>query len=300
VKIVRAAVAGLAGLVLAACSSTTAGTGTATATGSTSASATSNPAQSSSSSSTTATSSTTSSSADTSSEASSGEIDPVAAELISRIVAAYADVTSMTGTLATEAAGTTISATFDQTLADGVASGLDMSLDYSGTTIDLLYVDGRLLIGGAFAQQYGGQWVELTASTTDPTLAQLYTQFTSTVNNSGPSQYLDFLKLATNTQKAGSEQIDGVDTEKYTLELDLTRLDTADISASTKESMQQLAQLGLETVPYTYWVDADGLIRQIEQELAVQGQSVHTLVNFSNYNEPLQITAPDPATVVTK
>ena len=37
--------------------------------------------------------------------------------------------------------------------------------------------------------------------------------------------------------------------------------------------MQQLAQLGLETVPYTYWVDADGLIRQIEQELAVQGRA---------------------------
>ena len=65
----------------------------------------------------------------------SGEIDPVAAELISQVVAAYADVTSLSGTLRStpSAAGATINATFDETLNAGVATGLDMNLEVSGS-----------------------------------------------------------------------------------------------------------------------------------------------------------------------
>ena len=53
-------------------------------------------------------------------------------------------------------------------------------------------------------------------------------------------------------------------------------------------------------MPCTFWVDENGLLQQVEQELEVSGTSVHTTVTFSNYNEPMDITAPDPASVVTK
>ena len=153
----------------------------------------------------------------------------MAAELITQVAAALADVTSLSGKLTIDAgaaAGGTITATFDETLAAGAATGLDMNMKVSGVSVDILYVDERLLVGGAFAQQYGGEWVELTADTTDPTLSQMYTQFQASIDNSGPTQYLDFLKLATNTEKVGTEEINGVQAEKYTLDLDLTRLDT--------------------------------------------------------------------------
>jgi hypothetical protein len=217
------------------------------------------------------------------------------------MVAGYSSTTSVKGTITIVGGGMTGDAplaTFGQTIADGEVTAMQMQMTIPNAgDFELIAVDDRLILGGALAAKYGNQYVEISATTTDPTLSQLYVSFASTLDSASITQYLNFLKLATNTKAEGAESVNGVDAEKYTTVLDLTRLDTADVDASTAAAMETLVKSGVTELPCTFWIDAEGHLIQADQEVSVSGQKVNTSVVYSDYNVPLEIVAPDPSLV---
>jgi hypothetical protein len=303
VKIVRSLAPAVLLVVLAGCSSATESTATRTTSASASTTSSTTSEEPTSGEPTSTSNSTDASTSDESSTSeTSAELDPIAAQLVSELLPAYASVTSLHGTLsidAPEAAGGSQEAEFDETLADGLVTGLDMSMELQDVSIGIRYAEERLFVSGTLTQQLGvtTEWAELTEDSSNAQVSQLYEQFMGSVNQTGPEQYVNFLKLATNTEETASEDLNGVPTNKYTLDLDLTRLDSMDIDQATRESLGQAASLGLETIPCTFWINEDGLMEQVEQQLDVQGVSVTTTIQFTDYNEPLEIGAPAEADV---
>ena len=297
-KTLRTTLAAFAVFTVAACSSSTAGTAT-NSPASTSSTASSTSATSTSETSSSATA-ITSTSSESESSSGSSEVDPVAAELVAGLAAAYTQVSSLHGTLhivADTKAGGNQDAEFDETLTDGKVDGLKMDYTAASQTFNIVFTGNKIYMGGAVAASLGGgkPWVELSENTKNAQLKSIYTQFIGTVDQSGPTTYVDFLKLAKGTTKEGTETINGVETQKYALTLDLTNLDTSGVSDSTKTSLGNAAKLGLTEVPCIFWIDANGLMQQVEQDLAVAGSEVKTTIIFSNYNEPVEIAAPDPS-----
>lgn len=84
----------------------------------------------------------------------------------------------------------------------------------------------------------------------------------------------------------GSEQVDGVDTDRYRV--------TVDTAAMTK-AMKQKSVAGMpETLTYDLWLDSDDLLRRLRFELA--GQKVE--MTMSKWGEPVSVQAPPPAELV--
>jgi hypothetical protein len=189
-------------------------------------------------------------------------------------------------------------ASFGQVNEGGAVSAMQMTMTVPGAgSYDFIAIDDTLYLSGTLAAPYGTQYVAVNESTTDPQLAPLYTTFSDAINSASANSYVNFLTLATQTKDAGAEPINGIDTEKYTMVLDLTRLDTTDVDPATKTSFEALAKSGVTEVPCTFWVDADGRVIRVEQLVELSGQSVTSTIDFTDYNVPLEIVAPDPSLV---
>lgn len=212
------------------------------------------------------------------------------------MAAGYASVTSLKASVV----GNGIpSVSFQETVVDGKPVEVQMLIPDLGTggQTELLAADGQLFLGGAPAEPYGKKYVLLDPNSSNPQVKELYATYGAALKGSDLTQFLEFMIIAKDVTDLGAEDLNGVSTEKYSLVLDLTKLPTADVSESLKSSMGSAAALGITEVPCTFWLDDEGRIAQVEQILAVGGQTYTTLVQFSDYNVPLDLVAPDPADV---
>jgi hypothetical protein len=152
---------------------------------------------------------------------------------------------------------------------------------------------------GAAAQIPGGkQWFKLDLAKlgkqTGLSLGQL-----SQLNQSDPSQALDFIRGAANDfQEVGTEDVRGTQTTHYKGNVDLTKV-AADAPAGVKEIYQQLlAQSTDKTLPMEVWIDGGGLVRKIRFTQKQPGGSTMT-VDEELYDFGTQVdTTPPPANEV--
>jgi hypothetical protein len=154
----------------------------------------------------------------------------------------------------------------------------------------------------ALAQQLPGgkQWlrldVEAVAKSRNVDLGQ-FRQLTQ----SDPTQMLAYLRAASGKiKKVGEEPIRGVDTTHYSAEVDLDRVADqapANLRKSFRASIQSLERgLGTHKIPVDVWVDADGLVRRLEEHLPVAGNGkIDFAVDFYDFGTPVSITPPPAA-----
>src|SRR5512132_1293461 len=109
-----------------------------------------------------------------------------------------------------------------------------------------------------------------------------------------PTGVLAQLRGSTNTQKVGTETIDGVRTTHYRGTVDVQdALDQA--TAKERKALRRLLDEakahGIDATSTTFdvWVGDDGLVRRLTQQVGSVGQVTMT---FSHYGEPVQIAAP--------
>ncbi|MDQ6688148.1 MAG: LppX_LprAFG lipoprotein [Actinomycetota bacterium] len=110
--------------------------------------------------------------------------------------------------------------------------------------------------------------------------------------NSDPTKSLQVMSAASQVTKAGSANIDGVQTTEYAVTLPTKSL------AKTLSYPAQVTKLLPATLVYHVWVGSDGLVRQVTSAIPVLGHSSTTKIKFSKFGESVQIVAP-PASQTT-
>lgn len=131
----------------------------------------------------------------------------------------------------------------------------------------------------------------------------------SVANTINPAYLLDLVlgALPGSVERAGSELIDGVNTNKYeaniSIERSTTELDLDDEEVATRQLMFRLVRLTGDVHPGQFWLDDEGRVRRIRIELeqqatrTVQNDVVITL-DVPGYGKPIDAPLPGREEVV--
>jgi len=159
-------------------------------------------------------------------------------------------------------------------------------------------------IAGAFLPQ-GKQWLSFDVDAAlDPAgLGHLG----SAGLQQDPSQFLTLLRASSvDVKQAGAGNVRGTDVTRYTAKLDLRKsidasLDRLELSdeqeAALRRAAEQLTdQVGAKRIPVEVFVDADGLLRRLNMDLAttVQGHQValEQSVDYYDFGVGVDVDAP--------
>ena len=148
----------------------------------------------------------------------------------------------------------------------------------------------------AFAKLIPGAkpWVKVDLSSLSKQKGIDFSQFLQTAGGQDPTQALQAIQSVGDVKKAGSEQIDGVDTTKYSGTLDPKKL--AQKYSSTGLG-RMYAQMGVKPIPVTVWVDGDGYVRKLDESMSAQVPGSGTLdlkisVQMSDFGSTADVTPP--------
>ena len=116
--------------------------------------------------------------------------------------------------------------------------------------------------------------------------------------SSNPTEQLAlFESLSDGVTDAGPATVDGVRTTKYSGRLNLARAAAANESAELKEARKDMAAAGITTVPFTFYIDKDGLPARMVTSMTSTDASagkarVVMVMDFRDWGAPVTIVAP--------
>ncbi|ASU85675.1 hypothetical protein CDO52_25275 [Nocardiopsis gilva YIM 90087] len=115
------------------------------------------------------------------------------------------------------------------------------------------------------------------------------------VGSQDPLSEVEKLMAVKQAEEAGSQDIDGVPTTKYTgsysTEEALQEVDDADAQQAARE---QFEQAGVDTVEFEAYIDGDGLPRRVVTKL---GDAFTSTVDFHSFNEPSEVQFPSESQI---
>ncbi|MDQ6657361.1 MAG: hypothetical protein M3Z00_03865 [Actinomycetota bacterium] len=197
-------------------------------------------------------------------------------------------------------------ATLKETLKGGrlKAAEMAMSLVESGSSIpiNMRLINGRAYLGGAAiislvgSKAAGKQWVLLDAGSSDPTIAAIGKSIGSMLQLAGTESYVFFAKAAKSITTVGMESVGSFDATKYAVDIDLTKI-AAVLPPDLKDYGQQIEASGMTDVKSTYWIEDHHRVVKTAVGLTVHGITQHTTVTIDAFNVPVTIEAPAASTV---
>jgi hypothetical protein len=129
----------------------------------------------------------------------------------------------------------------------------------------------------------------------------------------GAAAILAAIKEALSVEEVGADTVDGVNATHYRASVDLVKLlpllasltPDKPTDAEMQHAKDQLAKLGMQTLPIELWVDADGFLKQMQLALDLSkmgvdhaGTSFSLTFTLSDIGENVSIDVP-PASQVT-
>ena len=137
-------------------------------------------------------------------------------------------------------------------------------------------------------------------------LASVGDSSSTSLSSSDPSQTVELLRSAGTVTDQGADTVDGIATEHYHAQVDLSRYAStlpASQQAAAEQNAQRLAQLtGSSTLPVDVWIDSAQLVRKLQLSLSIDTKvgtlSESLTTTFSDYGPQAQVSAP-PAGEVT-
>jgi hypothetical protein len=174
--------------------------------------------------------------------------------------------------------------------ADALGGELDLRyLQEDGDTV--LYVDFPAL---SATLPSGRRWIRLdvdkAAKSVGADLDKMMTQA-----NQNPAEILDMLRATGQVEKVGTETIDGAETTKYKVAVDLAK--AAELRGISSDLVERLTSAGAPTrLPAEVWVGDDGLVRQfrVAEDLSARlhSGSVRITVGLRDFGTDVSVTAP--------
>lgn len=189
-------------------------------------------------------------------------------------------------TFAIDIGGETASFTMEGLTNAATGEGrFDMTVDAPGLSGDpLAFVsDGEVV----WVSADGDLWYEISADELD--------QGAST--NTDPTAFLALLEEVGDVEEVGTEQIDGAETTHYHAETDVKQF--ADMQGL---DVNDLEDLGIDSMPIDVWIDGDNLIRQIQVHLEMSADGLTASMDFdvdiAPSSEPVDIAGPPAGEII--
>jgi len=193
------------------------------------------------------------------------------------------------GAEAADLAGAPLEADVD--ISDPENPAMAMQMDMDGETADMV------LIGGDFYMNMGestsGKFISLAeAGESDNMMAPLFKGLGDVMQSSlqgmDPAAQLKGMEDAiTSFEKTGTETVDGVETDVYTILVDTAKMSGPQIENLPEEALAEFGEMEI-----VYNVDGDNLARKA---LITMGSGAEEMVidsTFSGWGEPVDVAAP--------
>jgi hypothetical protein len=212
-----------------------------------------------------------------------------AAGLSSFVQKAVAGITYAHINLDINFAGQSITGSGDEKISGKNLVGLDLTEKLPGGagSIRIIVADGKTYAKLPPAMNTSGKpYLLVTKDSSNPIISQLAPSLDSALSSASLGSVSAFITAAKSLKIKGSESIDGVTTTHYSIVVQISKL------PSTMPGRDALVASGLSTLPLELYIDHEGRPVQVTEDFKVQGQSVSTKVNVTEYNKPVSIKAP--------
>jgi hypothetical protein len=147
----------------------------------------------------------------------------------------------------------------------------------------------------AFAKLIPGakEWLKVNVNELTKSRGVDFGQLLQTAGTQDPTQALKMIRSVGNVNEAGHEQIDGVDTTKYSGTLDPQKLAH---KFGTTQLGQVFKAMGTKAIPVSVWVDGDGYVRKLVETLSAHTPNgtmdMKLAVQMSDFGTPVDVTPP--------
>jgi hypothetical protein len=232
-------------------------------------------------------------------------IDP--AQFVSAVGPGFQGVTSISGSVAVDGPAVTEDGSYRGTYRDGKVTGMsvDMTIISHGKLLALtmvavdnnLYVRSAALVSELHLTK---PWLLISANSSNPEIAEIAMTLSAILEGIGPAEYRQFTAAILAASDLGQDTVDGapahhvralVDAAKSVAALDLT-VPPSSTEASTPPG-------GPLPVQVDVWLDDQGRAVTTTTTQTVANQQTVSTNHVTAFNQPVTITAPDPADVAT-
>lgn len=197
-----------------------------------------------------------------------------------------------------------INSSGDLTFSPALAEHVTMAMPSLGD-MEMVLVDGTMYVKlpsqlAGVVGSTGKPWTKFDVGGTNPLIPSLG----STADLAGqadPTKLIQQIAAAGTITKVTHETVNGVSATHYSITVDVAKMAAGQSGGSSEQ--QALEQLGVGTLPFDIWVDADNLPLRIvthvaySEPTAERSEQVTMTINYSDWGKPVTITAP-PASQV--
>lgn len=186
----------------------------------------------------------------------------------------------------------------DVDISDPENPAMAMQMEMDGETADMI------LAGGDFYMNMGestsGKFLSLAeAGKSDNPMGALFKGMGDLMQGSlqgmDPAAQLDGMDGAiTSFEKSGSETVDGVETDVYTIVVDPTKMTGPQVESLPKEALEQAGDMEI-----VYNVDQDNLARKFVLTTEATGKELVMSSTFSDWGKPVDVAAPSGDQLIT-
>jgi hypothetical protein len=174
-------------------------------------------------------------------------------------------------------------------------SGLPAQLTQNGSTAEFVLADKVMYLKMPFLSGMlpgGKQWMKVD-------LAKAARQAGTSLGSFGqldPQQWLQQLLASSDTQKLGTDTVQGEQMTHYRTTVDPSKL-TANVPAAQRAAVRKaMKQIGMSTIPVDVWVDGTGLLRRESLSLTfgqgLQGATMKMTFDMHDFGEPVNVEVP--------
>ena len=186
----------------------------------------------------------------------------------------------------------------DVDISDPENPAMAMQMDLEGEATDMVLVDGDFYMN--MGESTSGKFLSLAeAGESDNPMAALFKGMgdvmQSSLKDMDPAAQLQGMDGAiTSFEKTGTETVDGVETDVYTIVVDATKMTGPQVDDLPEEALAEFGEMEI-----VYNVDADDLARKLQLTMGSGADELVMSSTFSGWGEPVDVAAPTGDQLIT-
>jgi hypothetical protein len=132
----------------------------------------------------------------------------------------------------------------------------------------------------------GKPYLRVTSDSSNPVIQQLSSSMDSALASASLGSVADFARAAKSFRFVGPATVRGVATTHYSIVVEIDKL------PDDLPGKKELLDGGVKSLPLELFIDKQGRPIQVTENADLQGQKIQTKVGVRAYDEPVTITAP--------